>query len=43
MVRLKLKTLAYLKPMSLASRTSNELSGATRRAPPYERKGVDSQ
>jgi hypothetical protein len=23
--------------------TSNELSGTTRSAPPYERKGVDSQ
>jgi len=42
MVRLKLLTLAYIKPMGLAT-ISNKLSGATRSAPPYERKGVDSQ
>jgi hypothetical protein len=43
MVRLKLMTLAYVKPMSLAAATTNELSGATRSAPLSERKGVDSQ
>jgi hypothetical protein len=38
-------TLAGVKPMSFAvlPATSNEISGATRSAPLYERKGVDSQ
>jgi hypothetical protein len=40
-VGFKLMTLAYVKPMSPCDAT--ELSGAMRSAPPYERKGVDSQ
>jgi hypothetical protein len=39
MVRLKLMTGAD-EPCELLP---NELSGATRGAPPYERKGVDNQ